>query len=223
MANVFDTGVHHGHRSISHVPLERHQVGQRAADREATANDDDMFALHRHLVVLQQQLNTSRRARNRRIDALDKFAQVHRVEAVGILLGKNPDQRSLVVETLWKWVLDDVRIDRWIVVEVVDYRIDFILTSRGWQPHLARAHTQLLRIAMFHRHIVGRRTIVAYEQRAKAGRDAPICQGFYADAQVVLDLCSDQFTVEFDRSHELLSRVVAEGVRSENYRRRPTH
>ena len=141
MADVFDAGVHHGHCSIRHVPLERHQVGQRPTDREATANDDDMFALHRHLVVLQQQLNTSRRARNRGVDALHEFAQVHRVEAVGILFGKHPNQRSFIIEALRKWVLDDVRIDRWIVVEFVDDGIDFVLPGRGRQPDLARTHT----------------------------------------------------------------------------------
>ena len=69
----------------------------------------------------------------RTVDALHELAEVHRMEAVDVLVRVDRQQRRLEVEVLRERVLHQVGVDGGIGVEPLDDREDVLLGGVGRQ------------------------------------------------------------------------------------------
>ena len=88
-------GVHDRDRRVRRRPLLRQQQRERPAEREAPPEDHDLASRHRDLVVREERLDARGRARNRSGHTEHEPAEVHRMQAVDVLVGIDLEQRRL--------------------------------------------------------------------------------------------------------------------------------
>ena len=103
--------------ALASGPLQRQQVGQRPTDREATAHDDDVQTGDGDVVVLEQHLDAGGVQASGASTPWHELAEVHRVQAVDVLVRIDRQQRRLVVEVRRERVLDEEGVDAGIGVE----------------------------------------------------------------------------------------------------------
>ena len=66
---------------------------------------------------------------------------------------------------------------------------------------VVRGNAKDLAIAMLHGDVIGRGAIVAHQNRAQTGGDAPFDEGLDPTGQIGLDPGCHEFTIEHLRSH----------------------
>ena len=124
------------------------------------------------------------------------------MQAVGVLVGVDREQRRLGVEVVGERDLEDVGVDLGITVVTVDDRVQRLLRDRRRQLTVDRPHTDLGRVLALQSHVRVARRVVADEDRPEAGRDALLAETLDARAQVVLDRVEQCGAVEESRSHQ---------------------
>ena len=120
VGEVGDTRVDDGHRGVAARPLQREEQRERAADRQPAPDDDNVATLHRHAVVAEQLDDPGGGAGKRPLDAHDEPTEVHRVEAVDVLVRVDGEQRGELVEVTRQRDLDEEGVDGRVAVEPLD-------------------------------------------------------------------------------------------------------
>ena len=98
-------------------------------------------------------------------------------------------------------VLHEIGIDSRIGIEPSNDIENVLLGGIRRQMGMVRGNAEGLTIAVFHRDIVGRRAIVADQNRAQTGGDTPFDEGLDPTGQIGLDPGCHELTIEHLRSH----------------------
>ena len=75
-AEVGNTGMHNGDRSVGVWSLKCEQIGKRSADGETATNNDNVTSFDLYAVMRKQCLDARRRARQWSIDALHEMTKI---------------------------------------------------------------------------------------------------------------------------------------------------
>ena len=99
-------------------------------------------------------------------------------------------------------VLHEIGIDSRVGIEPSDDIENVLLGGIGRQMSMVRSDAEGLTITMLHGDVVGRGAIVAHQNRAQTGGDAPFNKGLDPTGQIGLDPGCHEFTIEHLRSHK---------------------
>ena len=177
VAKVSHAGVDHRHRSVGVRLLERQQVGERAADGEAPPDDDHVTTLDLDAVPLEQHLDTDRSAGSGAGLAHHQAAEVHGVQAVGILGRVHRQQHLAVVEAGGDRVLHQIGVHVRVGVERGHLGQHVGLGRGGGEMAVERCHPYRLAVLVFHVHVAGRRAVVSHQDGAQPRRGSPGDEG----------------------------------------------
>jgi len=115
------------------------------------------------------------------------------VQAVGVLVGIDGQQRRFLVELARQRKLHDVGVHGRVVVEALDHGVQLGLGDVGGQLFVNRRDADFTAVADLGAYVAVRCRVVADEDRAE-----PRLQAFLGDpdTQVVLDLFGQRLTVQ---------------------------
>ena len=182
---VTRAGVALGHRRVLAAPGQ--QQRHRAADGDTAADDHDLGALDLDAVAAQQGEDAVRGAGQRGRLVQDEAAEVHRVQAVRVLVRVHQFQDAVLVDALGQRQLDDVAGAGGVLVELADDRLDLLLGGGVGQFALDGGDADLGAVAVLAGDVLLAAGVVADEDRAEAGRDALLLQRRHAGGQIGLD------------------------------------
>src|SRR5581483_11785062 len=175
---------------------------ERTTDGEASPDDHDVLAPDLDAVLDEQALDAERCARPRPGHAHDESSEVHGMQAVGVLLGIDRQQRLLLVDLIRQRQLHDERIDRGIMVERVDLGLQVVPRDVGGELAVMRLDADLLAVVALGPHVGGRVGVVTDQDRAEPGRDATLDQGAHTGAQSLLRALQERVPVQQLRGHQ---------------------
>ena len=126
-----------------------HQTN-RPPDGHATPHHNNLRTIQFNAVTTQQVDRAVRGARQRGRLIENELAQVHRVQAIGVLLWVDEPEDAVLVEVLRQRQLHDVAGARRVLVEVANYGLEVFLSGVRRQVAPDGGDTDLLAIAVLH-------------------------------------------------------------------------
>jgi hypothetical protein len=168
---ILGSGVAQGDGRVLRAP--RQKQPKRPAHGDAAANHGHLSAGDLHAEPPQQHHDAVRRARQRAVLAEHQFAQVHRMQAVSVLLRVHQVQHALLVQARGQRELHDVARAGRILVELEHRLFHLRLGGVGRQVTADRRDPDLGAVPVLARHVGVAARVVADEDRAKPGHDAP--------------------------------------------------
>jgi hypothetical protein len=152
-----------------------------------SSDDHDLRALDLHAVAAQEGEDAVRGAGQRGGLVEDEAAEVHRVEAVGVLVRVHQFEDAVLVDALGERELDDVTGAGRVLVQFPYDRLDLLLGGGGGQFALDGRDAHLRAVPVLACDVLLAAGVVPDQDRAEAGRDALLLQRRHAGGQIGLD------------------------------------
>jgi len=199
--------VHHGDRSVGALTLQRGQERQRPTDGQPSPNDHQMAACELDPMFGEQREDAVGGAREGRLLPHDQFAQIDRVQPIGVLGRAHDQHRCFKVEPRWNRVLQDERIDPIVGVHLGDDSLEFVLSRAHRHASVHRGHAHVGTILVLTGHVPGAGAVVAHKDGAQPRRTTLLRQNagarklLHPDRQLGLDPVGQRLPVQCLRSH----------------------
>src|ERR1041385_126254 len=130
-----------------------------------------------------------------------ELAHVHRVEAVHVLGGRNPEQHLPAVDLLRQGELDQETVDGGVGVQAVHLREQLRLGGAGGEPDRLGVHPRLATGVALALHVGAAGGVVPDDHHGESGLDPPPLELGHVAGDLVADRPGDRGAVEDPRAH----------------------